>query len=730
MKNPRTLITLFSIGAFIPLAFAQVNPSIEDEEVFELSPFVIASTAGNPYLLQQASTGTIFAMDRIDVPMDTTIVGSALIEDLALYNADDLGQAVAGVSSNESVNTLGGGGNTVYTLRGFRSVPRRNGFAPGGRLFDMTSVDRVEVIKGPNSLLYGQTDPGGIINYIPKRPMFENRNSYLATVGSYGSFRVVGDSTGPIGKGNKLAFRLPFSYSENGSDIDFYKQKRFVVAPSLLYRIGKKTEVFLEAEYLDDETNLSDLSVWWKRDANNNLVTDYNRAGFGRSFNELGPNTYSTNEQFNMTGTVTTQIGDHFHLRGMYSYNERDTEIRTMVLANNENRQVKRGANYPAFMAFPKNQVKGLKLDALYDRTFGKIDSKTLLGFEYNHNKFSNTRFNTASRLPALPNPLNGETITNDAWAWNLGNPQSNPENFNRIPSHPVWTDAEWINVRLTETIQAFDRRLTVLGGLAYGEVKRTFKSVQTEPAEDDLTHMLGATFKFTPKTAIFVNSTQSFAPVYRTGLNDEPLDSSNGQGYEVGLKFDLQETGIFATLTYFDLTNEGLPRNVPPDQSPTGEAYWVNSGEEGAAGFEVELFWEVNKQLELLFSLVSFDSKLISTANNIGTPGQDIPRVPETAGQVTLNYKFSRDGALKGLRVGLNGHYADSAAIKTNYTDPSLRSDDYFIWGGFVRYKLPTEFDTQVFLNVMNITDEEYIRPNGLYGELQRFSGGVRVAF
>lgn len=730
MNTRITQVLALSVSSLIPLAMAQTDAPSDSEEVFELSPFIVQAGESASYLRQNASTGTVVAMDRVEIPMDITVVGENLIEDLALYNADDLGQVVAGASSTESVNTSGGGGNTVYTMRGFRSVPRRNGFASGGRLYDTTSVARVEVIKGPNSLLYGQTDPGGVINYIPKRPIFSRLNTLAVTLGSYDSFRVMGDTTGPIGEGNKLAYRIPFSYSEDGSDINFFDKKRFVIAPSLLYRIGKKTEIVLETEYLDDEVNLADNSVWWTRDAAGNLVTDYDRAGLGRSFNELGPDTFSTNKQFNVTGSITTQVGEHLHLRGMYSYNERDTVIRSVVLANNENRQVTRGGNYAAFMAYPINRVKGYKLDVLYDRTFGGLKTKTLFGFEQNKNFFGNSRYNTVSRLPALPNPLEGEPITEDDWAWTLGDPFTNPENFRLVNNHPTWSRSEWINARITETIHAFDDRFILLAGLAYGESERVGKLGEPPPAENEVTHFFGATYKINPKVAFFANSSESFAPVFRTGLDNRPLDPSNGQGFETGIKFDLRDTGLFATLTYFSLANEGLPRSVPADQSPTGEAFWVNSGEEEAKGAEIELFWDINKQLELVVSFVNFDAKLVSSNNNVGLPGQDLPRVPQAAGQVTLNYRFAKDSTLKGLRVGLNGNYADSAAIKPNFTDPSLRSDEYFVLNGFVRFKLPTERDAELFLNVKNILDEKYIRSNGFYGDLRGLSGGMRFKF
>lgn len=728
MKKLITLKLTLCLAITFQSSVAQDTP--DEEDIFVLSPFVVESDGSDGYLEERTATGSVIAMDRVDIPMDTTIIGENLIEEMALYNADDLGQVVAGVKNTESVNTSGGGGNTVYTLRGFRSVPFRNGFKPGGRLYDMTSVARVEVVKGPNSLLYGQTDPGGIINYIPKRPLFENRTTLTASFGSYDSKRLMADTSGPIGNSKKLAFRVPASFSENGNDLDFYNNKRTVIAPSLLYRISDKTEIFIETEYLKQEVNLADNAPWWIRDANGNLVTDYHRRGLGRSFNERGPNTNSTNEQFNVTGTITSQIGEYLHLRAMYTYNERESEIQNVVPGNNANRRILLGQGYPAFMSFPYNRVNGYKLDALYDRTFAGIRTNTLLGFEYNHNKFGVSRYDSTSRLAALPNPLNGETLNESDWTWTLGNPFDNPENFRIRNGHPTWNEAKWINIRLTETVYALDDKLIMLGGLAYGEVKRILKDVQTDPSQNDLTHMLGVTYKFTPAVAGFFNTTKSFAPVYRTDLNDRPLDPTTGKGFETGLKITLMDNKVYGTVTYFNITNEGLPRQVPESESPTGESYWINSGEEEAKGFEAEIFWKINNQLDFYLSYLDLDAKLVSSVSNIGTPGQAIPRVPQKAGQFTIKYKMPKDSSLKGLRFGVTGSFADSASLQGNYNNPTLRSDDYFIWNCFVRYKLPTELNTELFLNLKNITDEEYIRPNGLYGDLRMAIGGIQIKF
>lgn len=728
--TPRlSCLTIFPIILVSPYLTAQQSAA-DDEAVFELSPFVVETGNTDSYREDQTASGSIIAMDRLDLPMDITVIGQNLIEDMGLYNADDIGEVVSAVSSNENVNSSGGGGNTNYTLRGFRSVPRRNGFAAGGRMFDMTGVARVEVIKGPNSVLYGQTDPGGIINFIPKRPLFKQQNTLTATYGSYDNVRLQADITGPIGSGKKMAYRLPMSYQTTNSEIDFYENRRYAIAPSFLWRIGKVTELFVEAEYLDQYVNIGDNAAWEKQDANGNWVTDYDKGGLGRSFNERGPDTYATNEQFSISGGLTTRIGDNLHLRALYTFNERDTVIRDVNPGNLDARRILRGLPYPAFMAYPSNLVRGYKVDALYEKNFGGIETRTLLGYEYNYNQFANTRYNSKTPLAALPNPLNGEVITEADYDWTIGDPFSNPENFNLVNGHPTRNHTEWNNLRLTETVYMMDNRLIFLGGVARGSVKRVVNGVQANPTSKDTTYMLGMTYKFTPAVAGFINTTTSFVPVFQTDLDDRPLDPATGEGFEVGFKFNLMDNALFATLTYFDLTNQGLPRQVPSSESPTGQGYWINSGEEQARGVEMEVLWNVTEQFEIFASITHFDGELLTPVNNLGTPGQDIPRSPETAGQITLKYRFAKDSALKGLRMGLTGSYKDSTPMKPNYSRPTFVSDSHFILNGFIRYRLPTELRTEVFLNVRNLLNEKFILPNNGYGTLAAVNVGVQLKF
>jgi iron complex outermembrane receptor protein len=278
--------------------------------------------------------------------------------------------------------------------------------------------------------------------------------------------------------------------------------------------------------------------------------------------------------------------------------------------------------------------------------------------------------------------------------------------------------------------VHLLNDRLIFLGGVARGTVKRVVNEVQTNPKEKETTYMLGMTYKFSPQVVTFLNTTTSFVPVFRTDIDDVPLDPATGNGFEFGFKFNLRNDDLFTTLTYFDLTNEALPRQVPSSESPTGEGYWINSGEERAKGVELEFQWNVTREFEVFASITQFDGELVNPVSAIGTPGQDIPRSPETAGQITLKYRFPKGSSLQGLRVGLVGSYKDAAPIKPNYSNPTIVSDAHFILNGFVRYRLPTALKMELFMYFKNALNEKYILPNNNYGSLASMTVGVQIEF
>jgi iron complex outermembrane receptor protein len=718
-----------------------------NEEVFELSPFVVDTTADG-YRVEQASTGTLVAMGLKEVPMDVTVLDESLLEDAGLYNADDLGKLVASVSQNETANTNGGGGNTVYNVRGFRSVPRRNGFAPGGRLYDMTGVQRVEIIKGPNSVLYGQTDPGGIINFVPKRPLFKQRANTSLVVGTNKHLRFKGDVTGPIGKSKRFAYRVPASYREYQREFDFFKWERFVVAPSFLARFGRTTEIVIEGEYIRQNVNLADMGPW-QQNVDGLRIWDLDRQGLGRDFNRRGPFTESQNTQRNLTAELTTKLTDDITIRAMWTWNERDTKVDDILVDNINPRFLREPPLMNrAFVSRPENYIEGYKVDLLWEKNFWGIESKTVLGYERNRNRFEVIRYNSGlsgnSRfiIGPIPNPLNGDEVVASAWEptipWGiflLNEPMDEVSAEHQLFRNRA-NQSLWHNLRLTETMHLMDDRLIVLGGVARGDVERQTLYMENDPNpgipedRDDTVYTLGGTYRLTPQVGLFANTSTSFIPVYRTGLDGTPLEPQTGVGFEFGTKLNLFDDALFATITYFDITNEGAPNQLPAEpENGIDEAYWVNAGEQQAKGIEIELNWNVTSQLEIFASFVAFNGEITRDLQFPDRVGLPLTKSPETSAQLTVNYRFAKDGPLGGLRVG--GVIIHKGKSYQNATGQiGLVNEAYTIGNVFGRYRLSWGKETDIFFNVKNITDEEYLNTGGGYGFPRQIDFGTSMRF
>ena len=132
------------------------------DEVIELSPFVAAASPDESKAITETTTGSLISRPMALTPIAIDAISSEMMAAVGMLNGDGLSMLVAGVASQNNANTNGDANNTQYTQRGFNSLPKVNGFSPGGRLFDSTDIDRVEIVRGPNSLLYGASDPGGI----------------------------------------------------------------------------------------------------------------------------------------------------------------------------------------------------------------------------------------------------------------------------------------------------------------------------------------------------------------------------------------------------------------------------------------------------------------------------------------------------------------------------------------------------------------------------------------
>lgn len=281
------------LAAVIPaVVTAQPTDTSDTEDVFELSPFVVDTSEDVGYLATNAVSGTSLNTAIRDLPMPIEVVSAEFLEDTAAIDFEDIFQYTSGVFTSQfveassvsrsgsntpganqsfsqdrspsSASGVGGRYSTGIIIRGFNTpFQNRDGFRFGGTIAphgvnfggnaDSLNIERVEVVKGPNSLLYGIGVLSGIANIVPKRPLHDPRTTLGLSVATDDKYRGTLDTTGPLAKdlfGGRLAYRFATAHEDNGDWTDFRTTEKAYYVFQLDYQ-RPKLDLFLEYQHSD-----------------------------------------------------------------------------------------------------------------------------------------------------------------------------------------------------------------------------------------------------------------------------------------------------------------------------------------------------------------------------------------------------------------------------------------------------------------------------------------------
>lgn len=236
----------------MPAVPKQADGSTQGKEEIEI--VVTGDREETGYNVPDTTTASKTDTPLRDIPQSIQVVPQEVLRDQNVTSLEDATRNVSGVTGTRASYVRDG----AVTIRGFQSSGftgnlLRNGLRDprGGLGLEFANVDRVEVLKGPASVLFGLGSPGGTINIVIKQPL---RNPFYAvegTIGSYDFYRGAIDLSGPLNSSQTISYRLNAAYQNNEGFIDFQQDKIFFVAPVLSLDIGKNTKLTLEAEYRD-----------------------------------------------------------------------------------------------------------------------------------------------------------------------------------------------------------------------------------------------------------------------------------------------------------------------------------------------------------------------------------------------------------------------------------------------------------------------------------------------
>lgn len=246
------VVTAWAVAAWMSPLASQTS----EDDIVILPEFVVDEPNTVGYLQTNSNTGTRLSENIKDLPMPVEIITGAFIEDTGATTIEEALQFTAGLQTDITSAQAGenpGASETSFRLRGFVSESvLRNGFKRLGST-DTVNVSQVDVARGPNALLYGIGNFGGVVNYVTRRPLGEPRYSATAAVGSWDFYRTTFSASGPILK-DRVGYAFDWFFQDQGNWYDGFSQERYGYATVLEFKPFDGTTLVVEWEYIHEDT--------------------------------------------------------------------------------------------------------------------------------------------------------------------------------------------------------------------------------------------------------------------------------------------------------------------------------------------------------------------------------------------------------------------------------------------------------------------------------------------
>ena len=759
-KNSNWLKTLAAILAVgIPNGRSALTAQENSDDIVNLTPFIVSSSNDEIYSTQQSNTGTIFAIDRDSIPFVTSVVTEEMIEDMALDNPADLSEQMAGVSkdSNPLIADEGGQASLTFRVRGFTSEPLYNGFQTGGISHGTDNVGRVEVSKGANSVLYGQSPAGGVINLVPKAPQFTDHSRLTVGAGSNDSTRVIFEMGGPTASentGKVSAYRFGGSHQEFEREQIFFHAQLQTFWGAHTWQFNENVTLELQTEILEFENTPSRTPAFVSTGSGPDRVVDpFNRLRNDRNFSYNGPHSFNERDTWLSTGFLTVNLSDSLTARAGIFFGEQ--ERNSIVLGD----MYGLGTNENANPRYTKSNVDratfAQKIDLLHQIQFGSLRFDSLLGFE-NHEEDS-TSLSLRQDRDAFPTPVlipfSRKPVASDYPA------PPPPQAFTDLRSDSD-SRLDWTNIRFTQLISSGSDNWNLMWGLARGDGE-AFTTDRRQNATslsvgDDTTYTVGGTVRVFEdadsdslnKVILFANTSTSFLVQsgnqqdpsifdgfstveeltdFVNNIRPNPLDPQTGQGYEFGARFDFAQGKFGLNVLYFDQTRENIARSFFVRESRVAGSdsenlvgqFQLASGEENAKGVEIGFHWNPTPNLVVLGEAQITDGKVVSNIDAPQEEGFGLIRSPEDMYTFWTMYNAPDDSSLSGFSLGLGASYNSSTRIRPQINDRFRVSDDYTMARMLVRYTWKSDkLEQQLSLNVENLLDDEFTMEDNFLSE------------
>lgn len=750
-------------------ATIRAQTSSSADEVIKLNEFQVSTTADRGYRAGNSVSATRINTPIKDLPFAISAFTQQFITDVG---ARDLWDVVQYAPSVTSAGKEFNAGNSVYNIRGFDQAPQHNGFVGEGYI-DTVSVERVEVVKGPSSVLYGQVAPGGTVNYITKRPGTQASTSVNAQMGTQSFWRTSLDVNQPlIGKSLLLRFNGAW---ENGFEyINPGKQQTTVLAPVVTWRPVEKLSLTVDYQWFSRrETPPSaqikpNIEIVALPGANGLLPTggvlvkpDNSDPGFlsyyplPRDFNYLSNNDNRASDFESVNAELTLKLTDHWSARANFNWNKRAVKQKLTGFGNVfitvPTRYYPAGATLPisaanyliAATAFandvlnnpnaaveaPQAQLprrkrlqeqfdtaKTSQVELAGNYTLAGATLKPLLGAFYNESRgVGRQRQSGSVAFPHFP-------------VWDIKNPSTWDYTTDFDPAVlPFSTNSRSVrrNSAAYGVMNAsfFKERLSAVAGVRYNKSSGSTDNFLNpagslaKVSSSKTTPQVGLGWKATGDLMVYASYSESYvlnaSALTFQGVPVGPAKPTTSKGYEAGIKTDFLDGRVSSTIAVFQIDQRD--RILGFNSFNAAGATVTNSLQgtlDRSNGIEAELTWSPadNWQIYLSGAITDIRTKQVPVGEEVFLGSHPEATVKDLANLWT-RYTF-KSGAIKGVWVGGGFNYTGKKAQRSN--NPKLFLPGEVLWNSAIGYDWKWNGrPSSVVVNWQNMADIEYFPAN-----------------
>ncbi|XAH25182.1 TonB-dependent siderophore receptor [Xylophilus sp. GW821-FHT01B05] len=698
---------LLALGSLLPgAANAQSEQSLSTVTVTDG-----AETAAGPvtgFVARRAASATKTDTPLIETPQAISVVTRDQIEAQGVTTLRQVTGYSAGVVSSYFDSrvdsfTARGGAVTQYLDGLLRSYGTYNSARP-----DPYTLERVELLRGPSSVLYGQGQIGGVLNLVSKRPQAEAQREVQVQLGNYGRKQVAVDLTGPLDAEGKWLYRLVAVGRDSGTQVDHVPDDRALIAPSLTWRPSADTSLTLQAVRQRDKSGSLIGFFPWQGTL---LPSAYGQIPTSAFISEPGWDAYNSS-QTSFGYLFSHRLNDSWTLRQNLRNTESKVDYRTLYTSFAADAATGRPAR-PVFNADNRtlnrdlyqyfNTGRTLQIDNQAEARFstGGLQHTVLFGLDAQHNKTGQASGRGSAAPIDVYNPVYGN--------------YSPPAALTRQPG----VTQRQLGLYAQDQLK-WDRWVVTLG-LRHDRARTDTEGRPAAAADDKAwSKRAGVAYLLDGGWAPYLSYAESFYPLGGLDVYGTPYKPQRGKQWEAGVKWLPADGSVSAYAALYKLRDTNRKTT-----DPTNPLNSLQIGEVEVNGLELEAKASLDRHWDWTAAYAWTDAKV--SRSNAADLGKRLSGVPEHSASLWLMHRFSSAGRA-GFSAGAGLRYLGETWDGTD----TLRTPAVTLLDAMLAYD---QGDWRLALNVINLTDKVQLttcltRGDCFYGQRRTMTATATYRF